>query len=94
MERDIERYFVKKAKENNALAFKFSSPSNSGVPDRLVIRSDGSVEFVELKKKGEKPRPLQLQVFRILEVFYGQTVTIIDSKKQVDEYWRQRRGTS
>jgi len=90
MERDVEQYFVNEAKKQGALALKFISPGNSGVPDRLVIRSDGGVEFVELKSSTGKLRPLQTKVIKLLE-YYGQTVTVISSKKEVDRYWRLRR---
>ena len=90
MERDIEKYFTQQAKKHGALAFKFVSPGNAGVPDRIVIRADGGIEFVELKSPGETLRPLQLKMMDMLEA-YGQTVTVIDSKEKTDKYWRQRR---
>ena len=45
----IERYLVRKVKEHGGLCYKFVSPGNPGVPDRLVILPDGRVIFVELK---------------------------------------------
>lgn len=91
MESSIERYFVKKAKENGAWTPKFTSPGTNGVPDRIVFRADGGVEFVELKKPGEELRPDQKAVIRKMGNTYGQTVTVIDNKEAVDEYWRLRR---
>lgn len=89
-ESDIEKYFVKIAKENGAWVPKFTSPGTRGVPDRLVFRADGGFELVELKAPGEKMRPSQLVIKKILEQTYGHTVTVIDSKKGVDEYWKGR----
>lgn len=48
-ESSIERYLVRKVKEHGGLCYKFVSPGNPGVPDRLVILPDGRVIFVELK---------------------------------------------
>lgn len=91
MESKIERYFIKRAKKQRALTFKFVSPGNAGVPDRLVIHSTGKVEFVELKAPGEVPRPLQVATFVKL-ANHGQTVTIIDSKDGVDRFWKVTDG--
>lgn len=48
-ESTIERQFVRACRERGALSYKFVSPSHRGVPDRVVITSDGRVVFVELK---------------------------------------------
>lgn len=90
VESTIEKYFVRKAKENGAWVPKLTSPGTRGMPDRLVFRFDGGIEFVELKKEGEQLRPSQKVIKRRIENTYGQTVTVIDSKKAVDEFWRGR----
>ena len=36
-ESQIESYMVRKVKEHGGLCFKFVSPGNPGVPDRIVI---------------------------------------------------------
>ena len=36
------------------MAYKFVSPGNAGVPDRVVILQGGKSGFVELKRPGEK----------------------------------------
>lgn len=89
LESKIEKYFVKKTKENKSVAFKFVSPGTRGVPDRLVLRWDGGIEFVELKKEGEQLRPSQKVIKKLLER-YGQTVTVIDTKEGVDDFWKYR----
>ena len=48
-ESQIESYMVRKVKEYGGLCFKFVSPGNPGVPDRIVITPAGRVVFVELK---------------------------------------------
>mgnify|MGYP004702544923 CR=1 FL=1 len=45
----IEGYLVRKVREQGGLCYKFTSPGNPGVPDRLIITPGGRVIFVELK---------------------------------------------
>jgi len=45
------------------LAYKFVSPSNRGVPDRLYIKS-GKVIFIEFKAPGKKPTALQTKILK------------------------------
>ena len=55
----IERKLVIEVKKRGGLAVKFVSPGLDGVPDRLVLLPMGRIAFVEVKRHGEKPRPLQ-----------------------------------
>lgn len=48
-ESSIESYLVRKVKEHGGLCFKFVSPGNPGVPDRIVITPNGKTIYVELK---------------------------------------------
>ena len=48
-ESTIERWFAREVKKRGGLCFKFVSPGNAGVPDRIVITPDGRVVFAELK---------------------------------------------
>jgi hypothetical protein len=58
-EKDIESYLRDQVKKIKGIAYKFESPGNSGVPDRLVLLPDGKIYFVELKAPGKKPRPFR-----------------------------------
>ena len=49
LEKDIERRMVQEVKKRGGLCYKFVSPGNPGVPDRLIITPEGRVVFVELK---------------------------------------------
>ncbi|MBF4806038.1 MAG: VRR-NUC domain-containing protein [Pseudoleptotrichia goodfellowii] len=83
LEIEIEKYLVKKIKGLGGKAYKFISPGNSGVPDRLVLLP-GKIFFVELKALGKEPRPLQvMQINKIKKL--GQVVYVIDSKQKVDD---------
>ncbi len=90
-ERDIEAYLRDQIKRLGGIAYKFVSPGNAGVPDRLVLLPAGRVAFVELKAPGKKPTALQeLQQKRIAGL--GFKVLVIDSKEQVDEFIKEMLG--
>lgn len=84
-ERDIERYLTQCVKDIGGKAYKFTSPGNNGVPDRIVILPRGQISFIELKAPNQKPKPLQMAQMKKLKDL-GCDVRIIDSKKGVDEY--------
>lgn len=48
-ESQIERYLVREVKKHGGLCFKFVSPGNPGVPDRIIVTPDGRSIYVELK---------------------------------------------
>jgi len=54
-ERDIEAYLRDQIKRLGGIAYKFVSPGNAGVPDRLVLLPGAGVVFVELKAPGKNP---------------------------------------
>lgn len=84
IESDVETYFRKEVKKLGGLCYKFTSPQNSGVPDRIVIYN-GLVVFVELKKPGEKPRKLQQVEAKKMRA-HGAMVFVVDSHKAVDMF--------
>ncbi|MYL41807.1 VRR-NUC domain-containing protein [Virgibacillus salexigens] len=84
-EKDIEEYLRKKVKAAGGKAYKFESPGNDGVPDRLVVFPGNNIYFVELKAPGKKPRPLQVKQMRDLENFDCR-VGVFDSKEKVDNF--------
>ncbi|WP_404465219.1 VRR-NUC domain-containing protein [Micrococcus antarcticus] len=74
----IEAYLRKEVEAAGGLCWKWVSPANAGVPDRIVMLA-GRVVFVELKAAGERPRPLQLVKHRQLRAV-GMDVRVIDSR--------------
>ena len=48
-EKDIERWLGERLERLGCLYFKFVSPMNPGVPDRIVILPGGKTVYVELK---------------------------------------------
>ena len=49
LEQEIERWLGERLKKLGCLYFKFVSPMNPGVPDRIVITPGGRTIYVELK---------------------------------------------
>lgn len=90
-EKDIEKYFVRRVKETGGKTYKFVSPGNNGVPDRMVCLPGGRAVFVELKSPGKAPRPTQIHQIGILRKF-GFRVEIVDSKESADEFIESLRG--
>ena len=54
-ESEIEKILVYEVKKLGGIAYKWVSPGNDGVPDRIVVFPDRKPVFVELKT--EKFRP-------------------------------------
>lgn len=84
-EKVIETYLREKVKAIGGKAYKFVSPGNAGVPDRLVLLPHGAVAFVELKGTNKKPTALQEAQHRKMRGL-GFAVFVIDSKQGVNEF--------
>lgn len=65
LERAIEAKVRKHCHDNNLLCYKFTSPSRQGVLDRLIL-GKGKAMFLELKRKGKEPTPLQYREIALL----------------------------
>ncbi len=83
-EREIESYLRDRVKAAGGIAYKWVSPGNSGVPDRIVMLPGAPDIFIELKAPGGKPTKLQLNQHRKIRAL-GRHVTVIDSKELVNE---------
>ena len=86
-EKAIEEYLRDQVKSRGGKAYKFVSPGNAGVPDRMIVLPGCEIFFVELKAPGKKPTQLQKKKIYELEKL-GRTVFIADSKESVDEILR------
>lgn len=53
---------------------------NKGWPDRLLLGPRGQHAFVEFKRPGEKPRPLQEHILSLLRQ-KGHTAVWVDNKR-------------
>ena len=55
----VENAFVKAVKAAGGAAYKLTSQTTNGLPDRLVLFFPAKTVFVELKAPGKMMRPLQ-----------------------------------
>lgn len=79
-ESEIEKKVSEYAKAKGWLVYKFVSPSQRGVPDKIFI-GGGEIFFIEFKAPGKKPTKLQDKVFnKIRDELFG--VYIIDDVEQ------------
>ena len=91
-EADIEAYLRDRVREVlHGKAYKWVSPGNNGVPDRMVCLPGGRVVFAELKAHGKQPRPDQVAKHRELRAL-GFRVDVLDSKAAVDAFIEELRG--
>lgn len=78
LEKTIESAVVKVAKKLGFSTYKFVSPSNKGVPDRIFITSSGKLFFIEFKTlKGYLTLLQSKEINKLQE--YGQTVYVINN---------------
>ena len=82
-ESKIERALVNAVKKQGGIAFKFTSQTMNGVPDRLVLLPGGQIGFVELKAPGKQLRLLQKKRKAQLEAL-GFPVFTVDRLDMID----------
>ena len=87
-EREIEKALVTAVKQKGGICPKFVSPGFAGVPDRLVLMPKGRAAFVEVKKTGEKPRPLQEYRHKQLKAL-GFKVYVLDDIKNIKQILKE-----
>jgi hypothetical protein len=86
LEKDIEKLFRDEIKKAGGKAYKFTSPGNDGVPDRIVMLPDGRIVFVELKTDtGKLSRLQELQCRQIADL--GQTVRVLHGLAEVRDFF-------
>lgn len=75
-EAELEDILVKEIRNAGGRAYKWISPGNSGVPDRIVFLPNGKIIFVELKTDSGIVSGLQkIQIKRLQDL--GQDVRIV-----------------
>lgn len=84
LEKIVEAHLVKIVRGQGGECVKWSSPSNRGVPDRIVLMPGGHIGFVECKAPGKKPSDLQIHwITRLNEM--GFPAMILDKKEDVEK---------
>ena len=76
LERDIEKKLSALVRARGGLCYKFVSPGNDGVPDRIIITPKGQVWFVELKTEaGRLSRRQKYHIERLRSHYCSVLVT-------------------
>lgn len=83
-EKEIENYFCWAVEKAGGKTWKFTSPANRGVPDRIAVLN-GTVWFVEIKKPGGKLSELQKQFAKDAKSL-GLNYTVVWSKEDVEKW--------
>ena len=84
-DRDIEKWLRRQVESLGGLAFKFTSPGNDGVPDRLAVLPGGTIYFIELKTDRGRLSPIQVwQQDRLRQL--GVNVAVIRGMDEAVEF--------
>ena len=85
LEKDIENFLIGRTTQRHGKAYKFVSPGNSGVPDRIVVLPEGKIGFCELKRPGGKTSKLQdVQIKKLKSL--GCFARVVDSYEGVSGF--------
>lgn len=88
MEKDIEARLKQVIELNGGLFYKFTSPGNDGVPDRIAVLPDGQVWFIELKtEKGTTTAIQDWQIARLRE--RGANVAVLHGLDEAIAWWSE-----
>lgn len=81
-ESTIEARLVREVKKRGGLCYKFTSPGNPGVPDRIILLPGGRTVYAELKTEiGRLARIQQWQIQQMRE--RGADVRVLKGLDQV-----------
>ena len=85
LEKEIEKVLVREVRKLGGRAYKWVSPGNDGVPDRIVVLPGMRPVFVELKAESGRLSALQkVQVGRLLDM--GQDVRVLRGIREVEQF--------
>lgn len=82
-EKEIESYLVWAVEVRGGKAFKTTSVSNRGFPDRVVCMPDGTTHFVELKSPTGRRSKLQIE-FGAELCRLNQSYVVLSTQDEVD----------
>lgn len=81
----VENEFVKAVRNAGGVAYKLTSQTANGLPDRLVLFFPAKTVFVELKAPGKMMRPLQRKRrYQLMKL--GFPVLCIDRVQQIKPF--------
>lgn len=85
LEREIEKKLVDGVRKLGGRSYKFVSPGNDGVPDRIVVLPGISPVFVELKTETGRLSSLQnVQIKKLKDL--GQDVRVLYGLEDVKRF--------
>ncbi len=90
-EKEIEKVLADGVKSLGGRAYKWTSPGNDGVPDRIVILPWRPPVFVELKTEAGKLTELQQVQIRKLRTL-GQDVRVLKGIREVEGFLEECGG--
>lgn len=90
-ERDVEARLRQGVHRLGGKAYKFTSPGNTGVPDREVILPGGRIFFVELKTEKGRTSPVQQAQIRALRKL-GCEVRVLYGMQDVENFLQEIGG--
>lgn len=86
-EKDIEKILVIEIKKLGGRAYKWISPGNDGVPDRIVVLPGRPPIFVELKTdKGKLSTLQEIQIKRLRDL--GQAVFVVKGINGLGQFFQ------
>ena len=85
LEKTIEEKIGEAVKAGGGLYYKFVSPGNAGVPDRMAVLPGGRVIFIELKSETGRLRMTQhVQIQRLAS--RGCEVHVIQGMEEAEKF--------
>lgn len=87
-ESELERILVNEVKKEGGKAYKWVSPGNDGVPDRIVIFPGGEIYFIELKADSGRVRPLQQKQIGLLQAL-GLNAGVVKGMNGLIRFFRE-----
>ena len=86
LEKQIENYFVWAVETLGGKTYKFKSPTQRGVSDRIACMPNGETWFVELKRpKGGRLSELQ-KMFRNDVLRLKQNYALLTNQQEIDTW--------
>lgn len=90
-ESKLEKSLSAKVKKAGGLCYKFVSPNNPGVPDRIFIFPNGRIIFVELKT--ETGRLSKIQEWQINQLrAIGCDVRVLSGSADIEQFAKEVRA--
>ena len=84
----VESNLITRIEKLGGKCWKFVSPGNRGVPDRLVLLPGGRAVFIELKAPKKKASLQQLKRISELKAL-GFEVEVLDTVEKINAYARK-----